>query len=128
MRRLTDYIHGKGLKAGIYSSPGPRTCAGFEGSYAHEDQDARQYATWGFDLLKYDWCSATKYYANAEMRPVYQKMAEALRATGRPIVFSLCQYGLDSVWTWGPACRWEYVADQRRHRRQLEVDRRDWVR
>ncbi len=102
MRRLTDYIHGKGLKAGIYSSPGPRTCAGFEGSYAHEDQDARQYATWGFDLLKYDWCSATKYYANAEMRPVYQKMAEALRATGRPIVFSLCQYGLDSVWTWGP--------------------------
>src|SRR3954449_11875505 len=73
LKRLVDYIHSKGLKAGIYSSPGPRTCAGFEGSYGPEAQDAKQFASWGFDLLKYDWCSATKYYSNAEMRPVFQK-------------------------------------------------------
>ena len=57
MKALTDFIHAKGLKAGIYISPGPRTCGGFEGSYRHEEQDARRFAEWGFDLLKYDWCS-----------------------------------------------------------------------
>ncbi len=57
MKALTDYIHAKGLKAGIYTSPGPFTCAGFAGSYGHEAQDARQFADWGFDFLKYDWCS-----------------------------------------------------------------------
>jgi len=101
MKALVDYIHSKGLKAGIYSSPGPKTCAGYEGSYQHEGQDAQQYAKWGFDYLKYDWCSAETVYKKSDMPAVYKKMSDALRATGRSIVFSLCQYGLTSVWTWG---------------------------
>ena len=101
MKALADYVHSKGLKIGIYSSPGPRTCAGYEGSYQHEEQDARTYAAWGFDYLKYDWCSADKVYKNSDMPAVYKKMSDALKATGRPIVYSLCQYGVDAVWTWG---------------------------
>ena len=101
MKALADYVHSKGLKFGIYSSPGPYTCAGYEGSYGHEAQDAKTYAEWGVDYLKYDWCSASRLYPDTDMRAVYQKMADALRATNRPIVFSLCQYGRDDVWTWG---------------------------
>jgi alpha-galactosidase len=101
MKALAAYVHSKGLKIGIYSSPGPKTCAGYTGSYGHEQQDADTYAAWGFDYLKYDWCSASEIYKNAEMRPVYQKMGDALLKTGRPIVFSLCQYGDEDVWTWG---------------------------
>jgi len=101
MKALADYVHSKGLKLGIYSSPGPQTCAGYEGSYNHEAQDARTYAAWGIDYLKYDWCSAARVYTAAEMKPAYEKMALALRATGRPIVFSLCQYGDLDVWSWG---------------------------
>jgi len=102
MKALADYIHGKGLKLGIYSSPGPRTCAGYEGSYGHEEQDARTYAAWGVDYLKYDWCGAARLYKDDEMQAVYQKMGDALRASGREIVYSLCQYGRNEVWTWGP--------------------------
>src|SRR5271165_3943514 len=101
MKALADYVHSKGLKFGIYSGPGPYTCAGYEGSYAHEAQDAKTYASWGVDYLKYDWCSAGNLYPDSAMRAVYQKMAEALRATKRPIVYSLCQYGRASVWEWG---------------------------
>jgi alpha-galactosidase len=101
MKALADYVHAKGLKFGIYSSPGPYTCAGYEGSYAHEAQDAETYAAWGVDYLKYDWCSARGLYPDSAMRAVYQKMADALRATKRPIVYSLCQYGKADVWTWG---------------------------
>ncbi len=101
MKALGEYVHSKGLKFGIYSSPGPKTCARYEGSYRHEDDDARQYAAWGVDYLKYDWCSASRVYKPNEMQSVYRKMAEALRRTGRPIVLSLCQYGLESVWAWG---------------------------
>ncbi len=101
MKALADYVHSKGLKIGIYSSPGPKTCAGYEGSYQHEAQDARTYAAWGFDYLKYDWCSADKIYKDSDMPAVYKKMGDALKATGRPIVYSLCQYGVDAVWTWG---------------------------
>jgi alpha-galactosidase len=101
MKALADYVHGKGLKIGIYSSPGPLTCAGYEGSYGHEVDDARTYAEWGIDYLKYDWCSAARIYTDAEMQAVYQKMGDALRATGRPIVYSLCQYGRQDVWKWG---------------------------
>jgi len=101
MKALADYVHSKGLKFGIYSGPGPYTCAGYEGSYAHEAQDAKTYAGWGVDYLKYDWCSAGGVYPDSAMRAVYQKMAEALRATHRPIVYSLCQYGKDNVWEWG---------------------------
>lgn len=101
MKALADYVHSKGLKIGIYSSPGPKTCAGYEGSYGHEQQDANTYAAWGFDYLKYDWCSADQIYKNEDMQAVYQKMGDALMKTGRPIVFSLCQYGEEKVWTWG---------------------------
>jgi alpha-galactosidase len=101
MKALADYVHSKGLKFGIYSSPGPYTCAGYEGSYAHEAQDAKTYAGWGVDYLKYDWCSAARLYPDSAMRAVYQKMADALRATNRPIVYSLWQYGRDDVWKWG---------------------------
>src|SRR5215831_16404432 len=102
MKALADYVHGKGLKLGIYSSPGPNTCAGYEGSYGHEEQDARTFAAWGIDYLKYDWCGARNLYADAEMQAVYQKMGDALLTTGRPIVYSLCQYGRADVWKWGP--------------------------
>ena len=101
MKALADYVHSKGLKLGIYSGPGPRTCAGYPGSYGHEDQDARTFAAWGIDYLKYDWCSARMIYKDDKLQPVYQKMGEALEATGRPIVFSLCEYGLGKVETWG---------------------------
>jgi len=107
MKALADYVHGKGLKIGLYSSPGPKTCANYEGSYGHEEQDARQYAAWGFDYLKYDWCSASAVYKDDDMHAVYQKMGDALlsagAAAGRPIFFSLCQYGRANVWEWGPS-------------------------
>jgi alpha-galactosidase len=102
MKALSDYVHSKGLKLGIYSSPGPNTCAGYEGTYGHEEQDARTWAAWGIDYLKYDWCGARNLYSDEEMQPVYQKMGDALRKAGRPIVFSLCQYGFADVWKWGP--------------------------
>ena len=101
MQALADYVHGKGLKLGIYSSPGPNTCAGYEGSYGHEEQDARTWAAWGIDYLKYDWCGARNLYSEGETRPLYQKMGDALIASGRPIFYSLCQYGLTEVWKWG---------------------------
>jgi len=101
MKALADYVHGKGLKLGIYSSPGPNTCAGYEGSYGHEEQDARAYAAWGIDYLKYDWCGARTIYTDEEMPAIYQRMGDALQATGRPIVYSLCQYGRMDVWKWG---------------------------
>jgi alpha-galactosidase len=112
MKALVDYVHSKGLKIGIYSGPGPKTCGGYTGSYQHEEQDAKTYAAWGFDYLKYDLCSyheimqkeapgdQAKQYQM--MRDAYEKMHKALQATGRPIFFSLCQYGWDSVWKWGP--------------------------
>jgi len=101
MKALADYVHAKGLKIGIYSSPGPKTCAGYEGSYGHEEQDAKTFAAWGIDYLKYDWCSASRIYKNDEMQAVYQKMGDALRKAGRPMVYSLCQYGIGDVWKWG---------------------------
>jgi alpha-galactosidase len=102
MKALADYVHSKGLKIGIYSSPGPTTCAGYEGTYGHEEQDAKTFAAWGIDYLKYDWCSARIFYSDEDMQAVYQKMGDALRASGRSIVYSLCQYGRNEVWKWGP--------------------------
>lgn len=101
MKALADYVHSKGLKLGIYSSPGPRTCGGYEGSYGYEELDAKTWAEWGIDYLKYDWCSASRIWTNADMRAAYQKMGEALQKTGREIVYSLCQYGLAEVESWG---------------------------
>ncbi|MBS1857479.1 MAG: glycoside hydrolase family 27 protein [Acidobacteria bacterium] len=101
MKALADYVHSKGLKLGIYSGPGPLTCAGYIASYGHEDQDAKTYAAWGIDYLKYDWCSASGVYTREEHAPAYMLMGKALRASGRPIVYSLCQYGMLDVGEWG---------------------------
>ena len=118
MKGLADYVHSKGLKLGIYSGPGPQTCARFEGSLGHEQQDADLYASWGIDYLKYDLCSFRQAVMEAQspgvtpeaklkqdqlMRDAYLKMYQALQKTGRPIVYSLCQYGYDSVWQWAPS-------------------------
>jgi alpha-galactosidase len=113
MKALADYVHSKGLKIGIYSSPGPTTCAKYEGSYGHEEQDAKTYAAWGMDYLKYDLCGFRKIMNEQApndpakqtqmMKDAYIKMHKALVATGRPILYSLCQYGWDAVWEWGPS-------------------------
>ncbi|HVB03959.1 MAG TPA: putative Ig domain-containing protein [Chitinophagaceae bacterium] len=104
MKALATFIHRAGLKMGIYSSPGPKTCGGFTGSYQHEQQDAETYAGWGIDYLKYDWCSYGQIYPHpdlAEMQKPYQVMRDALDHVHRDILFSLCQYGMGDVWKWG---------------------------
>ncbi len=104
MKALCDYVHGKGLKIGIYISPGPLTCAKFEGSYGHEEQDARQFSAWGFDLLKYDWCSYGKIAKDKsleELQKPYRLMGGILGKLDRDFVYNLCQYGMGSVWEWG---------------------------
>jgi alpha-galactosidase len=78
------------------------TCGGYEASYRHEEQDARTFAAWGIDYLKYDWCSAGRIYHSSDIRAIYQKMGDALERSGRPIVFSLCEYGMQDVWSWAP--------------------------
>ena len=114
MKALADYIHSKGFKFGMYSSPGPTTCGGFEGSYGHEDQDAQLYASWGVDLLKYDECSLLQIMRkeapdNPEkqeeiLRAAYEKMHQAILKTGRPMVYSFCEFGnATKAWEWGPA-------------------------
>lgn len=101
MKALADYVHGKGLKLGIYSSPAAKTCAGYEGSLGHEEQDAATYAEWGIDYLKYDWCQSSG--SLDDLKAGYIKMRDALKKPGRPIVLSLCQYGWHKVWEWGPS-------------------------
>ena len=101
MKALADYVHSKGLKIGIYSSPGPTTCAGYIGSYGHEAQDAKTFAGWGIDYLKYDWCGASMLHGQQDEQALYQIMGDALLASGRPILYSLCQYGAVDVWKWG---------------------------
>jgi alpha-galactosidase len=114
MKALADYVHSKGLKIGIYSGPGSKTCGGYEGSLGHEAQDAKMYAEWGIDYLKYDLCSFIPDVMEKQaphdkvaqmklMEAAYVKMSKALKATGRPIVLSLCQYGWDAPWEWAPA-------------------------
>ena len=97
IKGLADYIHSTGLKFGIYSDAGSKTCAGRPGSLGHEYQDARQYAAWGVDYLKYDWCNTTTQDAPA----AYALMRAALDATGRPIVLSICEWGKAQPWLWG---------------------------
>jgi alpha-galactosidase len=119
MKGLADYVHGLGLKIGLYSSPGPWTCGGCAASWQHEEQDAQTYAKWGFDYLKYDWCSYGEIASGGDPRakdiPLwgktatndagaiypYQVMGNFLRQQNRDIVFSLCQYGMADVWKWG---------------------------
>ena len=105
MKGLVDYIHGKGLKAGIYSGPGLTTCQGCAASYQHEEQDARTWAKWGFDYLKYDWCGypdAANTNSPLELlQKPYILMRGVLDKLDRDIVFQLCQYGWGKVWEWG---------------------------
>jgi len=107
MAALGDWLHNQGLKFGIYSSPGPRTCGGYLGSWLNEKRDADSYASWGIDYLKYDWCSYDGIVKDdtslaAYIKP-YSLMQQALRSQRRDIVYSLCQYGLKDVWRWGPS-------------------------
>jgi hypothetical protein len=104
MPGLCNYVHSLGLKIGIYSSPGTTTCGGYEGSYGFEAKDAMNYASWGIDFLKYDWCS----YGNIapdptpeQLKKPYKEMRHALRKANRDIHYSLCQYGMGDVWSWG---------------------------
>jgi len=97
MKALADYVHERGLKFGLYNCAGDKTCAGYAGSRGHEYQDALQYASWGVDYLKYDWCSTEK--LNAE--EAYKTMRDALHAAGRPVVFSICEWGDNDPWLWG---------------------------
>lgn len=121
MKGLTDEVHNMGLKIGLYSSPGPWTCGGCAGSYGYEKQDAEKYAQWGFDYLKYDWCSyggvingmqdndpykvpSLSFQGGGQLATAikpYQIMGEYLKQQPRDIVFSLCQYGMSDVWKWG---------------------------
>lgn len=101
MKLLADDLHAKGLKLGIYSTPGPKSCFGYEGSYGHEKQDAATYASWGVDYLKYDYCSTGTVYSEDQLPQAYEKMHDALIHTGRPIVFSIHARG--KVWEWGPS-------------------------
>jgi len=104
MRALTDYIHSKGLKAGIYTSPGPLTCAGHIGAWQHEAQDVERFVEWGFDFLKYDWCSykgVAKDKSISELRRPYSLVSDLLRKQKRDLVLNLCQYGMGRVWEWG---------------------------
>ncbi len=121
MKPLVDYVHGLGLKIGLYSSPGPWTCGGCAGSYGYEKEDAQLYAKWGFDYLKYDWCSygnvinglpdndpnkvsSLSYNGGSELATAikpFKLMGEYLRQQPRDIVYSLCQYGMSDVWKWG---------------------------
>lgn len=97
MKALADYIHSKGFKLGIYSCAGSYTCQGRPGSRGYQFQDARQYAAWGVDYLKYDWCSNEGQNARA----AYQTMSDAIKLSGRPIVFSICEWGENEPWKWG---------------------------
>ncbi len=105
MKALGDYVHSLGLRLGIYSSPGPFTCARYEGSYLHEQQDADTFAEWGIDYLKYDWCGyrtiAKSHDDLDELMKPYFVMRDALLKCRRDIVYSLCQYGMGDVWEWG---------------------------
>lgn len=96
MKALADYVHSKGMKFGIHNCAGTKTCNGMPGGRGHEFQDARLYASWGVDFLKYDWCE----HGTANARETYKTMRDALYAAGRPVVFSLCEWGSNKPWEW----------------------------
>ena len=120
MKGLGDWLHSHGLRFGIYSSPGDRTCGQYLGSLDHEEQDAKTYNEWGIDYLKYDWCGYSKVFESsldkttaAYIQP-YMKMEKYLREQPRDIFYSLCQYGMADVWEWGKfvdANSWRTTAD-----------------
>ncbi len=100
IKALADYVHARGLKLGIYSDAGAKTCGGRAGSQGHEYQDALQFARWEVDYLKYDWCNTGTGAAQRNPREAYTTMRDALRAAGRPIVFSICEWGDNRPWEW----------------------------
>jgi alpha-galactosidase len=99
MKALADYVHAKGLKLGIYTDAGTMTCEKRPGSLDHELQDAKTYAAWGVDYVKIDWCHTE----GLDPQKQYAKFRDALAQCGRPIVFSICNWGRNQPWTWGPA-------------------------
>ncbi|HZL67746.1 MAG TPA: NPCBM/NEW2 domain-containing protein [Candidatus Limnocylindrales bacterium] len=108
MKALADYVHDRGLRIGIYSSPGPWTCGGCVGSWQHQEEDARQYADWGFDYLKYDWCTYADVageqglnYSRETLSKPFRKMHGELQKLPRDILFSICEYGMGKSWEWG---------------------------
>ena len=104
MKALTDYIHSRGLKAGIYTSPGPLTCARHVAAWQHEKEDVEQFVDWGFDFLKYDWCSYRDIVKNpdrAALQKPYRLISSILAKQPRDIILNLCQYGMGDVWEWG---------------------------
>jgi alpha-galactosidase len=104
IRGMVDEIHAAGLKAGVYTSPGPWTCGGYAGAYQHEAADAKKFAEWGFDFLKYDWCSYGRVAGGTDsthLKKPYQLIAAELKKQDRDIVLNLCQYGMGEVWKWG---------------------------
>ena len=111
MKALANYIHGKGLKFGIYSCAGSLTCQSRPGSRGYQFQDARTYAGWGVDYLKYDWCSDE----GQNPKAAYKTMSDALKSCGRPIVFSICEWGEGKPWEWGNGIGhlWRTTADIR---------------
>jgi len=98
MKALADYVHGKGLKLGLYTDAGTGTCEKRPGSLNHEDQDAKTYASWGIDYVKIDWCNSE----GLDPEVQYAKFRDALAHSGRPIVFSICNWGVKTPWRWGP--------------------------
>lgn len=112
MKELVDYVHSRGLKAGVYTDIGENTCAGkpYQGSYRHEEQDARTFAEWGFDFVEMDYCNRPK---GETGRAIYERMAEAIRKTGRPMLFYICSWGNERPWTWaqGTAQLWRTESD-----------------
>lgn len=119
MKGLTSFIHSFGLKAGIYSSPGHVTCQNYIGSYGHEAEDARRYAAWGFDFLKYDWCGYSVIAPDpsvSSLQKPYLLMHQALSSIDRDIVLSICEYGRGDVWKWGASVggnMWRTTSDVR---------------
>lgn len=98
IKALADYVHSRGLKLGIYSSAGTKTCQGYPASLDHEVEDAKKFAEWGVDYLKYDNC----YNQGRDAVERYRKMSQALDAAGRPLVFSICEWGRNRPWLWAP--------------------------
>jgi alpha-galactosidase len=101
MKALAAYVHSKGLKLGIYTSPGPKACGGSEGSYGHEEQDASLFASWNIDYVKYDWCTAGTVYSEDQYPLALEKMAKAIARAGRPMVYSI--HGRGAVWKYSAA-------------------------
>jgi alpha-galactosidase len=109
MKDFADYVHSKGLKFGIYNCAGTLTCAGYPGTRGYEYQDARLYASWGVDYLKFDWCNTDGINAIE----AYKTMSKAILATGRPMIFSLCEWGQHNPWRWakGVGQLWRSTGD-----------------